>query len=190
MALVELNSLKSRLDIDLGKTKDDRLLGEILSACEARIERHCKQPLKSTTVTTPFGGTGKPYKILKYRPVSAITEVRAGRRLDQLSLLTLSAFYVGMQSGAYALFNDSGSFDSSLTYMVKLTVGPSELPAEVGDVILEMAALKFERLKRLGVVSIGKSTGSTGSSTTTYGDEPLKKEWIETLKPYRIISIG
>jgi hypothetical protein len=191
MNLVTPDEVKRYLNINTQNGKDETLIAQFIAAASSRIERHCRNPITRQPITFVRGGSGSGDMLLKYRPVHQVTEILSGPSLDSLAALPTTAYRLVMRGPCYAIQLTAGVFNPSMTYRITLEAGLDEVPAEVKQVAIEMVAIQWDRSdiggKSIGKQSVAKGANGAVTSSTTYNDEPLKSEWLELLKPYRIL---
>jgi hypothetical protein len=175
--LVVLNDLKLWLDIPLGTTTDDTLLGTLITnVSQAILTRLKRVSLVVSTYAEAYDGSGTPQQALRQFPITSVSSltinsvpiiaspdgVQTGYTFDEYVLKLVGTpisypFGPGVY-GAPSTFL-KGFQNVSVTY----DAGYAAIPFDINEAAKEWCAVRYRARKWIGQTSKHLATGETVS---------------------------
>lgn len=180
-------TLCSRSDVKsylgLSGEEYDELIDLLIAAASEAVERFCRRRFAETAYTEYHDGRGRNCIVLKRRPVSAVSGVwdDLDRVFPEATKLEEDDYVSDMDRGLVVL--PSGTFaDGVRNVKVVYTAGYSEIPDDVGQSCIMLAAAWFHR-GREGADGLDARTA--GEVSQQFSADPMPEDVRRILLSYR-----
>jgi len=182
----ELSDLKAWLNINDNVNNDDAVLTNLLSAATGLIIRYLGWDLTTQAYTQTFNGNGRDRVMLSNYPITAVSSVT----IDGVAIPVAGPY------GGSNFLPQGYSFDENTVYLrgywfrkdiqnvtISYTAGYEEIPFEVSQACLELAADRYRQRDR-----IGKASEGLAGQTTAFSLKDMPPNTRQILDMYRKVT--
>lgn len=176
MALATIAQLKAYLGITTAGSDD--LLTALLAASEQAVVKHLDRNVESASYTAVMDGNGSSLLTLAQYPITAVSSVKIdGRVVPQSSGYGVSGFLFRDREiilrGEYRFTLDTANVE------IVYTAGYSQVPADINQAVLQIAALRYKERDWTGYQS-----KSLAGETVAFETSALPPAVLRMLQPY------
>ena len=194
MALTTIAEIKATW-LNVESTEHDTRLTALLAQATSRINQICRQPVDGSSTTYDFTGLGCGTLFqLPYTVPIVLTATGVKEELTDSAFTTITDVSVIKRDRIWQAFREDG-FSEYAHVRLTLTIGYDgvtyTVPSDIANIACEMVANEFRLTdfagggSRLGVDSIGRSEGGTGT-TTRY--KMMDDVWVKRLRHYTTLE--
>ena len=165
MALCTLEEVYEVLGIDGSKESDNEHVENLITRMTARFENICHRIFESASYDEDYDGDTRRISLRNY-PITEITSI-TDTGSDWTETTTVSgAYYKISRSGRQVIFNSSALLtegDENITIVYTAGYAANAIPEDLKMACIEEVSRRFDRAKKLDVLSTDK-----GEQGTTY----------------------
>ena len=178
--LTTLAAVKAYLGID--HDNDNDLLETLVGAESKIIESWLGRKYGTISYTDIFSGSGGTEHLFRNYPVTAVTSLTIdGKTIDEAETIQDTGYMV--YDNRLLLFGHVFSWGKN-NCRAEYNAG-EDVPADVGQACIELAAIRYKNRDRIGL----KSKGLAGE-TITYDRKAIPDEIKVMLQPHRKVMIS
>ncbi len=165
---------------------DTALLTRLISAASAYVETWCGRSFLSASYDQFYDGTGKRLLVLNNSPVSAVASVT----VNGLAIPAEPAPVPGLPQSGFrftdtAVILDGYTFARGLANVeVVYTAGFATVPADVEQAVIDLVALRYRELDRIGM-----SSQAMGGETTAFTIRDMPPQVTTILSAWKRIVL-
>lgn len=178
-ALTSVANLKAYLS--LKTTTDDDLLARIVVAASKWFESQVARTITLTTYEHSFVGDDTTLVRLPEAPVTSVSSVMID---DQLIPQALAAADQGWRLVGNVIYLKGYSFSYGSFVQISYTAGFAQVPADIEQAVIEVAADRFQYRSRVGQV-----TKSMGGESVSFVSFQIPVQVQTVIDVYRRVSI-
>ena len=175
--LTNLADLEAWLGLASGND-DEPLLARLITAASAFIETWCDRQFAAQTYTEVRDGTGAVRMAFAQTPVTAVTSVAIdGHAIPPGDAVSTPGYYF---TAAMLMLNGHAFARGYGNVQLSYTAGFAATPADIEQACIELAAMRYRELGRIGVAS-----KSVAGESTSFVIKDMPPSVATILAPWR-----
>lgn len=179
--LCTVDQLKQYIVLGRSAQSDTPLLGTMITACSAAIEKYLGRTILADTYTEVRDGTGTGTMVLSNYPILSVASVAIGTPPATRIALTADTDFIVGRNAIRALGSawPRGVANVAIVY----SAGYATVPADLADACAKWTALRYRQLER-----IGQSSKTLAGETVTFDTSAMPADVKLTLDAYKRVT--